>query len=415
MEEDTLSVSYYPVSGLSLGKQTTITGRLLNYMRISNTMERFAVITTVICTAAGCLVQTASTAAVPKGSHSSTVHYRMHEDELYPYGGAQFTRFVSESFETVGSGTASDFYNWFQKAYDESSYKLTGTDSLDLKQALRLQKRRLSEIHTPSKKAHAELAISAQLHRMVKKTIPKFSLDRGFEFYYTVKNGERQCFLQSVLISGLLQDMGINAGVAMVWRNTRGENINNAHAVCVVKLANNSDVIVDASEPEPFPKQQGLFLRLGDYRFLRPVYGPSGEKIYYYRTVDGHQKVKPNRVKTLDVPFIVSQFWYYRGERTPGALFSQTRTPEGLEQSVRFLQTSQGASAANPLATYMLGRIYLLQGKQDLAEVQFREAYRLYSKYGWVPDGPSEFYKSSTRGKAQSSGKAPSSSRRYRS
>ena len=62
------------------------------------------------------------------------------------------------------------------------------------------------------------------------------------------RSGQRQCFLQSVLIAGLLQRMGISAGVAMVYRNPRGEESNNGHAVTLVKLPDGDDLVADAAE-----------------------------------------------------------------------------------------------------------------------------------------------------------------------
>ena len=35
----------------------------------------------------------------------------------------------------------------------------------------------------------------------------------------------------------------------------------------------------------------------------------------------------------------------------------------------------------------MLGRVYMNQGDKTKASNQFQRAYKLYSKYGWIPDG----------------------------
>jgi tetratricopeptide (TPR) repeat protein len=388
-------------------------------MRTHELISRAVLTSIAICTlTAGmfpntiALAQTPASAEEALSRHTKPIPSSLGQDEKYPYGSRQFTKFVDDSFENKGEGSADDFYNWMSNAYDSSQYRFKGHADLNFKELLREEKRRLSAVKSPAQKAHLELEICEQTHKLIKKMIPRFSLDRGFEFYYTVKNGERQCFLQSVLISSLLQDMGINAGVAMVWKNIHGENINNAHAVCIARLANNSDVIVDASEAEPFAKHQGLFLRTTDYRFLRPIYGATGNKIYFYRSINGHDRLRPYKVHTLDIPFLLSQFWYYRGERTPGALFSATRTRDGLDASARYLQTSIKASPMNPLAVYMLGRIYLLQGKEEQARSQFREAYKLYFKCGWVPDGPSQYFEWSKGVKAEST-RLMSSKRRH--
>jgi hypothetical protein len=81
---------------------------------------------------------------------------------------------------------------------------------------------KLDRIALPSARAAAERQVCADLHKSIKSRIPRFSLDRGFEFRHTVGRGERQCFLQSVVIASLLQRAGIPAGVAMVFATKRG-------------------------------------------------------------------------------------------------------------------------------------------------------------------------------------------------
>ncbi len=89
--------------------------------------------------------------------------------------------------------------------------------------------------------------------------LPKFSLDRGYEFRHSVDRLERQCFLQSVLIAGLMQRMGMEAGVVMIYRNQKGEASNLGHATVVLKLDNGRDIMVDASDPHPFMRHRGVF------------------------------------------------------------------------------------------------------------------------------------------------------------
>ena len=62
-----------------------------------------------------------------------------------------------------------------------------------------------------------------------------------------------------MIIAGLAQDMGVNAGVVMVYKNIEGAPTNNGHAVALFKLAEGKDIIVDASDPIPFVEQKGLF------------------------------------------------------------------------------------------------------------------------------------------------------------
>src|SRR5207244_2849315 len=120
------------------------------------------------------------------------------------------------------------------------------------------------------------------------------------------------------LIAGLLQSADVYAGVAMVSKNIKGLAINNAHAVTLVKLANGKDIIVDASDPEPFARQKGLFVRTRDYRYVEPAFEEDSSTILFYRAAAGGQKIETRSVRTLDYEFLRSQFAYYRGERAPG-------------------------------------------------------------------------------------------------
>jgi len=315
------------------------------------------------------------------------------DNEAYPYTGPDFAAFVQESYQEASSGSADDFFGWFDSAYDQCSRKYPGQESLKLRELLEWKREDLRGISDPEARAKAEMELCAWLHRMVKTVIPKFSLDRGFEFYNVVTRGERQCFLQSVLIAGLLQDMDVYAGVAMVYRNIRGTAINNGHAVTLVKLANGKDLIVDASDPEPFARHQGLFARINGYCYLDPVFEGASPTIVAYRTAVGKQKTEPRRVKTLDRDFLHSQFYYYRGERAPGGLLAgKNKTTEGLQDAASYLRKSVELFPQNPLSVFMLGRVNNSLGNTRQAGDLFAEAYHLYSRFGFVPNAPRDAY-----------------------
>jgi hypothetical protein len=305
----------------------------------------------------------------------------------YPYGSDRFTQLVAESYDQTGGGNPLSFYDWMETAYSRCRCRYPGKEALGLEAVLNSLKGDLDRIADPGEKASAEVEFSEWVHRLVKTIIPRFSLDRGFEFSSVVKYGERQCFLQSVLIAGLLQRAGMDAGIAMVYRNTRGEETNNGHAVTLVKLTTGEDVIVDASDKEPFARQTGLFVRAPDLLYLNPLYQHGTVRIHSYETPSGHQEIDPSRVRPLDLGFIRSQFWYYRGERARGGLLSSVRSREGLESSVASLLTSVRVCPANPLPVYMLGRAYLAQGNLAQARKEFDRAFDQYSRYGWVPAG----------------------------
>lgn len=301
--------------------------------------------------------------------------------EQYPYRTARFSQLVAESYQYGGAGDPHDFYRWMEGA----APKTVAPAILSAKRA------ELALIGDPARRAAAETALCASLHRTVKQAIPRFDLDRGYEFFNAARRGERQCFLQSVLIAGLLQAMGIDAGVVMVYRNDRGEEINNGHAVTLVKLANGRDRLVDASHPEPFARQQGLLVRAPHDRYVDPVFAKGSPEITAYRAALGGARIETTRVRDLSFNFIRSQFWYYRGERAPGGPIARAKTPEGLEASSRALRTSVKLYGKNALALYMLGRVAWDQGKRDDARRTFEQAAALYTASGRLLDGPRRY------------------------
>ncbi len=206
-----------------------------------------------------------------------------------------------------------------------------------------------------------------------------------------------------MLIVGLLQAAGVDSGVAMVWINDAGHESNNGHAVAVARLADGTDLVVDASFPDPFADQAGLVVAdaSGGYCFVRPVY--SGHRLYVYgrrryagsRFIRSYRSSKGTgeiRVRMLDIPFLRSQFDYYRGERAPGGFTAKEKTPAGLAASARFLERAVRICPQNPLPVYVLGRVYARQGKLSLAKAQIVRGHALYERFGFVPRGPREAY-----------------------
>ena|GEM_PF-443521 len=311
--------------------------------------------------------------------------------DSYYYAGPRFNKLVMESYHHLGSENWRSFYQQMDSAYNKYRSKASEWHSTTLIGMLDSEKRRIAAIADNSKRAKAEKTLAANLHKFVKTAIPNFSLDRGFEFYYAQTRGERQCFLQSVLIAGMLQRAGIQAGIAMVYKNTRGELTNNGHAVDLVQLSNGRHIIIDASEHEPFAKQRGLFVKLSNYVYADPVFKANSEEIDYYKSASGRETLLPAKIKALDYDFIRSQFWYYRGERSVGGLVLLPKTVDGLKASERALRISVEICPKNPLAVFTLGRVYLSEGKTQAARKSVLEAYHLYLQFGWVPEGITEY------------------------
>ncbi len=307
----------------------------------------------------------------------------------YPYNGKTFRTFVQDSYIEGHKGDPQQFYDWFAAAFAKSAPQYKGVDEKDLPRFLDAEKRRIDSIKNPKARAAEELRLGEYLHAVVKKTIRVFSLEHGFEFHAVQRLGQRQCLLQSVLIAGLLQEMHVDAGVVMVYRNIQGEYSFNGHVTTLMKLSDGKDIIVDASEPEPFAKHKGILAQTTRYCCLSPVYAKGSSMIVAYRTSFG-RRAKPSEVSPLDADYVRSQFYYYRGERAPGGVIATKPTKAGLAASAYFLGKSVKLSPANSLAVYMLGRTYAAQGKPDRAKAQYRKALKLQQSYGWVPPGITE-------------------------
>lgn len=310
-------------------------------------------------------------------------------DAAYAYGTPAFDRLVRESYAGVQAGTLLDFGTWLARAYASTkAARLPGHERLSLADALAARQAELAAATSASRRTQLQRDTAAWLHTAVKAMIPKFSLDRGFEFANTVRLGERQCLLQSVLIAALLQRLGMDAGAAMVWRNEKGVESNLGHVTAVVRLANGHDLLVDASDPQPFMRHQGLFVRVRAgatfaYRFVLPHYGERDEIL-------GYQDLKANRragvadTRPLAFDYVRSQFDYYRGERAPSGFLGKS-TRAGLALSERFLTRATKLGPDNPLAALVLGHVYRKAGDERRAKAQYERAWTLYDRSGFVP------------------------------
>jgi hypothetical protein len=305
--------------------------------------------------------------------------------ERYPYGSALFDDLVRESYRVGNAGATSQFYGWLGSAYEQRGPRLPGREYLGLKELLAATHRDLSAMPPGALKDETEATICVWLHRLIQRLLPRYDLERGFEFHNAAGHGMRQCFLQSVLISSLLQAMGLDAGVVMVYRNPAGYDINNSHATVLVKLSGGRDILVDASYQEPFVRQRGLFVRCPEYRYVDVIYEPGSARISYYRAAGGRSRIETAQLRPLDLSFLRSQFYYYRGERAEGGALARKKTPAGLEASQRHLETSLELCPQNPLPAYLLTRVYHAQGEAERAREMRAVAFRLYSQCGWVP------------------------------
>jgi hypothetical protein len=320
----------------------------------------------------------AATAAI-----AATALARLQPDPRYPFRSANFDTLIRDSESETTAARRVGFENWLEAGYAKNpKAHLNGIKTLPA--ALEERETAYKRLTTTAERVRFERDTGAWLHRMVKAVIPKFSLDRGFEFTNTVALGERQCLLQGVLIASLLQRMGLDAGTVMIWRNLEGATSNLGHVATLLKLSDGDAVIVDASEPMPFPKHQGVFtysMKLGHYAFLQPTFNAEADITGFN---DG---TKVSQITALPYNYVRSQFYFYRGERTPGAFVNKPLTKPGMARGIAFLKRAVALEPENPLAQYVLGHIERADGDIAAANAQYKLSHALYQKFGYVPSG----------------------------
>nr|WP_274704891.1 hypothetical protein [Deinococcus geothermalis] len=288
------------------------------------------------------------------------------------YGGENFRALAAESYRLAG--LTGDFESWLAQAYAAAGVPL-GQGGRSLTAAKGNERDRLAR------------DTAAWAHRFIKKAVPNFSLERGFEFANMARAGERQCLLQSVVIAGLLQRAGLSAGLEMVWKSQSGQESNLGHVTSVLRLPSGAgDVQVDASEPEPFARHQGVLAWAdGSYRFLAPSFAADGHITAYQRADNGEQ-VKT--VAFLDLPYVRSQFNYYRGERAVGGVLGTGTghsTAGGLKLSEKYLRAALRDNPNNALAASVLGTVLRKEGREAEARAQYLAAGQLYAAQGHTP------------------------------
>jgi hypothetical protein len=307
---------------------------------------------------------------------------RLQPQPHYPFGSAGFDTLIRDSEAETASAKRVGFEAWLEAAYARNSKAHLGNFKT-LPAALEARASEYAKLKGTAARVRLERDTGAWLHRMVKATIPKFSLDRGYEFTNTVALGERQCLLQGVLIASLLQRMGFDAGTVMIWRNLEGATSNLGHVATLLKLSDGTAVIVDASEPMPFPQHRGVFTydtKLGHYQFLEPVFDAQSD-------ITAFKTARVADITALPYNYVRSQFYFYRGERTPGAFVNKPLTPAGMQKGIAYLKRAVSLEPQNPLAQYVLGHIYRASGNLGAANAQFKLSHALYEKFGFVPSG----------------------------
>jgi hypothetical protein len=320
----------------------------------------------------------------------------------FQFGSAAFGEVAQTSYREVG--LTGSFEDWLRSAYQKGGVTL-GDGQAENGKAQSLDAAldsRAAAIRAASGDARAQLErdTAAWAHRFIKKVIPKFSLERGFELANVVRTGERQCLAQSFIVSGLLQRAGLQAGAVMVWSNPKGQQSNLGHVVSIVRLSSGSggagggtDLLVDASDPTPFMRHQGLLLKTGErYSFVVPTYSV-GDSISGYTVAGGGGRLAVSATAPLTLSYLHSQFDYYRGERATGGILgtgTHKATPAGLKLSALYFGRALQDDPQNALASFMLGRVLQRQGQLALARAQYLKANALYLAQGHMPKGVPE-------------------------
>lgn len=295
----------------------------------------------------------------------------------FPYGSPAFTQFVDDSYRLARKDPAT--------FYTQSDQKVRTITGRTWDEFLKPYRRALRS----GDRVDAERNLGEALHRVVKKLLPRYSLEHGFEFVNMIESGQRQCLLQSVLMASLMQRAGVNAGVVVVWRRRGREPSNNAHNCVLIKLGDGRDLLVDASEPRPFANPQGLFSLTGsgEYLYVEPQYAEDRSIVCYREAATG-RKIETRSFRPLDHAFLLSEFDYYRGERAPHGVFDKAPTREGLAVSEKFLLRSVEHCPSNPLAVYMLATVERKLGETAKAAQDLQRATHLYEVAGYLPEGP---------------------------
>lgn len=298
-------------------------------------------------------------------------------------GGAAFAALAADSYRRAGLDGA--FADWLNAAYLRTGRLLgngkTLTAALEARHAQVLAA-------SGTRRDRLALDTAAWAHAFVKAAIPRFSLERGYEFASVPAYGERQCLLQSTIIAALLQRAGLDAGLVMVWTSQSGQESNLGHVTSVVRVSS-GDVQVDASEPAPTATHRGLLGWVdGGWRFVTPVF--RGNVMTGYARADGRGTVPAARLGFLSLDYLRSQYDYYRAERTVGGVLgtgSGHATPAGLTTSEALLRRSLREEPRNALAAGVLGTVLRKQGRLDAARTQYRAAAALYRAQGHLPPG----------------------------
>lgn len=301
--------------------------------------------------------------------------------------GAAFKALAADSY--TQQKLTGDFGAWLSGAYERTGVLLAGGKTLN--EALLARQTQLKAAKTSAEKDALARQTATWAWTFIKKAVPKFSLERGFEFASIPKYGERQCLLQSTIIAGLLQEVGLNAGLMMVWKSQSGQESNLGHVTSVLRLPSGAgDVQVDASEPHPFAAHQGVLTAVGGaYQFLMPKFN-GNDVIQSYTSLKTAKNVPVTDVTFLSLNYLRSQYDYYRAERTIGGVLGTgagRATPEGLKRSETLLLRALQVEPNNSLAAGVLGSVYRKQGRDSEAKAQYRRAAALYKAQGHLPAG----------------------------
>ncbi len=304
----------------------------------------------------------------------------------YWFDSSEFSQFVTDSNRAAPKIGAINFITWWRERFSRAKHPDLPGATLDA--ALEARKQELLASLNQKSRVKLEMKTVTTLHALVKRLIPKFSFEYGFEFTNIVSRLERQCLSQSVLIAAMLQEAGIDAGTVMVWKSQSGEESNLGHVAVLMRRTDGHDVIVDASDRTPLMRHLGIYgLVDGKLSFVKPVF-LNDATINSYKVLKTSRTVQPKAFQTLSVPFLRSQFYYYRGERAKNGFMGTPSTHAGLEVSAKFLKQSIALEPENPLAQYVLGHVYRRLGNLEAAKVQYTKGYTLYQEQGYVPFEP---------------------------
>lgn len=302
----------------------------------------------------------------------------------FRYENAEFRGIVADSYRVTRKGSPTKFYRIIESRLRQQ----VGKPWLKFAWERRYAQNRITDLE---KRAEFQEQTIEIIHRAVRAIAPKSDRYSGFEFAYMASRKTRDALSQTVLAATLLQDCGIKAGVTVVFKRSGGDYVNFDYPVAIAKLANYRDRLVDLTTSIVSPQHLGVLLvnqENYDYIALSPSYERQTGRIEAYVKQTGTRPTLSARyTSTLDINYVDSLFDVNRALFIKDGLKSLTPSDSALKLTISYLKRAIEKCGENAISTHLLAQTYELLGDRNQAGSYFRDAYSMYQRYGFVPEG----------------------------